>query len=439
MQLWRCLQGMKRKTSDGNGLDLIPYRESKLTHILMPELGRAGLAGVAMITCVNPQFDDYDETISILGNASLACKIKEIVEVGRPTPAIVPNHRSSSIATTAIPLNKRKRGKNSSDTIEVEPISNEHDNEEIEVDNNEVKRLRVEVAQLKAENQQLLLEQMTRETELREEISQEMAKRSARLLEQIQSLQEQLNKTESNEMVSYITKSCKKAKRKHVEKFHEDNIRDLQDAEEEFERIKTKFEEEISILNDEKYKLEEQVNEWKSRAEIAMQELEKLQVIVARDLSPSKSQQLENPLAKIRAMNTTCEIPTSITTSDQDNVTTGAEIFSQRLHKRESQHKNGKKTSVSPSGVGKAKKRSPLGNRQDNNQLKETSATVHEIILPRKSQSPIKAQSKDIENMNKKDIETSNATSVNINSNSTKASDSSTYFKKLRSHFALRG
>lgn len=34
----------------------------------MPELGRAGLAGVAMMTCVNPQIDDYDETISILGS-----------------------------------------------------------------------------------------------------------------------------------------------------------------------------------------------------------------------------------------------------------------------------------------------------------------------------------------------------------------------------------
>ena len=61
---------MKRKTSEGpnvNATDIIPFRESKLTHLLMPQLCRAGLSGVAMIACVNPQEDDYDETLSILG------------------------------------------------------------------------------------------------------------------------------------------------------------------------------------------------------------------------------------------------------------------------------------------------------------------------------------------------------------------------------------
>ena len=47
--------------------DIIPFRESKLTHLLMPLLGRTGLNGVAMVVCVNPQGEDYDETISVLG------------------------------------------------------------------------------------------------------------------------------------------------------------------------------------------------------------------------------------------------------------------------------------------------------------------------------------------------------------------------------------
>jgi hypothetical protein len=49
------------------GSDIVPFRESKLTHLLMPLLGRSGLNGVAMVACVNPQSDDYDETLSILG------------------------------------------------------------------------------------------------------------------------------------------------------------------------------------------------------------------------------------------------------------------------------------------------------------------------------------------------------------------------------------
>eukprot|EP01031_Cornospumella_fuschlensis_P026756 gene26756-32331_t len=83
MQLWRCLQALKRKTSDlSSSQELIPFRESKLTHLLMPILSRAGVGGVAMITCVSPLGEDYDETVSILNNASIASKIREI-EVGR--------------------------------------------------------------------------------------------------------------------------------------------------------------------------------------------------------------------------------------------------------------------------------------------------------------------------------------------------------------------
>ncbi len=33
----------------------------------MPLLSRASSGGVTMIACVNPQPDDYDETITVLG------------------------------------------------------------------------------------------------------------------------------------------------------------------------------------------------------------------------------------------------------------------------------------------------------------------------------------------------------------------------------------
>ena len=56
-----------QNTDLGSSQEIIPFRESKLTHLLMPILNRAGMSGTAMIACVNPQVDDYDETISILG------------------------------------------------------------------------------------------------------------------------------------------------------------------------------------------------------------------------------------------------------------------------------------------------------------------------------------------------------------------------------------
>jgi hypothetical protein len=52
-------------------MEVIPFRESKLTHLLMPILCRAGMLGVGMVACVNPQVDDYDETLSIMSKCIL--------------------------------------------------------------------------------------------------------------------------------------------------------------------------------------------------------------------------------------------------------------------------------------------------------------------------------------------------------------------------------
>lgn len=34
----------------------------------MPVLMKTGISGTTMITCINPKAEDYDETLSILGN-----------------------------------------------------------------------------------------------------------------------------------------------------------------------------------------------------------------------------------------------------------------------------------------------------------------------------------------------------------------------------------
>lgn len=128
MQLWRCLESMKRKNaSDGsNNTDIIPFRESKLTHLLMPQLAKSGLSGVAMITCVNPQVDDYDETISILNNASLASKIREITELRPITVQAQPTASTRNISNNNVStagVLKRKRGEGSVVTGKDGPIA----------------------------------------------------------------------------------------------------------------------------------------------------------------------------------------------------------------------------------------------------------------------------------------------------------------------------
>ena len=209
MQLWRCLQCMKKKT---NGPDeVIPFRESKLTHLLMPILCRAGLSGVALVTCVNPQSEDYDETITILANASLAFKIKEVVDIGR-VALTKSTHSSStaesSAAAAAAPDNKKRKfdlrnfGGSKKSSLSSHPdatavsaaaavstaattnqttleaavrssslVSSNHSskNEEKDIDIllHDNKRLRMDVSKLEEENEYLRQIQVTREHEIR--------------------------------------------------------------------------------------------------------------------------------------------------------------------------------------------------------------------------------------------------------------------------------
>jgi hypothetical protein len=111
MQLWRCLQALRAAPhssansaseggqSQGQASQNIPFRESKLTHLLMPVLCKAGTGGVSMIACVNPQGEDYDETLSILNYASLAAKIAYI-----PAEVIRSNQPSIETTSNMLPL-----------------------------------------------------------------------------------------------------------------------------------------------------------------------------------------------------------------------------------------------------------------------------------------------------------------------------------------------
>jgi hypothetical protein len=135
----------------------------------------------------------------------------------------------------------------------------------------EAKRLRVEVDRLREENTGLMKEQFSRETEIRMEVSEEMAMRSAHLLNQIQELQLQLDVKEreknGSSRMADVTKSVKKARRKQLDKANEDMHMDLEEAEEELSRVKAEYEAEIAQLKADKRRLEKEVTEWKKKTE----------------------------------------------------------------------------------------------------------------------------------------------------------------------------
>jgi len=288
MQLWRCLYAVKKKN---DSTDMVPFRESKLTHILMPTLYRVGTTGAAMIACVNPQSADYDETISVLGNASLACEInvKEIVPVkDAPKPSLRRQASRASVASTATNSTRgsvssstsgsvvskssaveaaaaasgkesRKRKVATSEVTESSSKSVRGNNDEL------VAALNTEIESLKAANKAMQSAQLEREQEIRVEVCNEMAEYSQGLLDQIELLQEEIMELKS--CGSDHRKSVKKVKREQRSLEHEEAIKNLADSEEEMERQKRYYDAEIKSLKQEIRNSKIEIADWKLQAE----------------------------------------------------------------------------------------------------------------------------------------------------------------------------
>ena len=246
-----------------------------------------------------------------IGNASIASKIKEISDVGRtaaqlhsekssamsaPAPAAVVAslnasgtsiasmnalkkrriESAASIATTANacgresivtkkhpntttitvsaavakPVENISGAKRTSSLLSTETIEYDENGDEMVVSLSECKRLRQEIQALKELNAQLSFDQYMRETEIRAEVSEEMAIRSSHLLEQIRSLQSQLNnQTSMSVAMSSVTASVKKQRKHQLRSIAEENAtKDLQEVEDELERTKLTHEQELALL-----------------------------------------------------------------------------------------------------------------------------------------------------------------------------------------------
>lgn len=292
MQLWRCLYAVKKK-NDSN--DMVPFRESKLTHILMPTLYRVGTAGAAMIACVNPQSADYDETISVLGNASLACEInvKEIVPVkeaprpvsrklGARVSSVVLSRSSVSSATSVSVASKtssvetsdtdtRKRKASASDipATDATDFTVDEDSQSAvkaaSVNYDMIDELNREIRALKSANKKLESGQLDREQEIRVEVCNEMAAYSQSLLDQIQELQDEIFDLKA--AGSDNRKSVKKVKREQRSLEHEEALKNLADSEEEMERQKKYYDSEIKSLKQQIRASKIEIADWKVLAE----------------------------------------------------------------------------------------------------------------------------------------------------------------------------
>ena len=136
----------------------------------------------------------------------------------------------------------------------------------------EVKRLRCEMQELQRENELLQASLMNKEAEVRLVVSKEMAEYSASLLAEIKALREQLDEQQSSSggAGKDLTRSCRKAHRRHLDKARDDLSRDLGEAEEELQRCKAHYETEVARLSAENAQLSQDLAEWRRRAESAI-------------------------------------------------------------------------------------------------------------------------------------------------------------------------
>ncbi|CAH0404452.1 unnamed protein product [Chilo suppressalis] len=77
MTLRTCLE-ILRENQSGDMKSMVPYRESKITHLFKNFF--EGEGQVRMIVCANPRADDYDETLQVMRFAEMASE----VEVAKP-------------------------------------------------------------------------------------------------------------------------------------------------------------------------------------------------------------------------------------------------------------------------------------------------------------------------------------------------------------------
>lgn len=156
------------------------------------------------------------------------------------------NNGASNKVRTSMSGMKRTSSMLSSETNEIDENNDEAGTGSF----SECKRLRLEIQLLKEQNSQMMFDQYTRETEIRAEVSEEMALRSNHLLEQIQSLQKQLNTQTSQSIVmSSVTASVKKERKRQLQTIAENHTtKDLQEVEDELTRTRTMYEQEILTL-----------------------------------------------------------------------------------------------------------------------------------------------------------------------------------------------
>ena len=117
MNLMRCLREMLNHQPKKRGVatkgGVVPFRESKLTHMFMNHLTGPAASRTSMIVNVNPGADDYDETQHVLGYASTARNVTiSAIDYNRQRQKFVKESAATSTSSPKKALSFAKKSGN---------------------------------------------------------------------------------------------------------------------------------------------------------------------------------------------------------------------------------------------------------------------------------------------------------------------------------------
>lgn len=102
MTLRTCLEALRENQISGSN-NMVPYRESKITHLFKNFF--EGEGQVRMIVCANPRAEDYDETIQVMRFAEMAAEVEvakpQVIDVAATIGLTSGRRKANRLFTTA--------------------------------------------------------------------------------------------------------------------------------------------------------------------------------------------------------------------------------------------------------------------------------------------------------------------------------------------------
>ncbi|XP_072948549.1 kinesin-like protein KIF23 [Epargyreus clarus] len=102
MTLRTCMEALRENQINGTN-NMVPYRESKITHLFKNFF--EGEGQVRMIVCANPRAEDYDETLQVMRFAEMAAEVEvakpQITDVAATIGLMSGRRKANRLFTTA--------------------------------------------------------------------------------------------------------------------------------------------------------------------------------------------------------------------------------------------------------------------------------------------------------------------------------------------------